>query len=171
MLNTTGNHTYHFLTKKFNIFSQFLFDEYIKSYLARERRWFKKHKDTEEVDQRYPYKHAFDFNKDIRKLGVAKNGQSFLDKFRVLITEVGNALGYVRMVRSAGMHYCSKAVRYIPDLDDIPEFADLCEGGAGGDGGGSGGGDGEAASGGDGGGSSGGASGSAATLPAPTHQA
>ena len=30
------------------------FDEYIKSYLARERRWFKKNKDTEEVDQRYP---------------------------------------------------------------------------------------------------------------------
>ena len=36
---------------------------------------------------------------------------SFLDKFRVLITEIGNTLGYVRMVRSAGMHVCSEAVQ------------------------------------------------------------
>jgi len=135
MMNTTVNYTFHFLSKKFNIFSQFLFDEYIKSYLARESRWFKKHKDSEQVDQRYPYDHAFQFNKDIRKLGVAKDGKSYMDQFRILITEVGNALGYVRMVRSAGMHYCSKAVRYIPDLDDIPKFEDLLAGTGGGDGG------------------------------------
>jgi WASH complex subunit 7 len=51
--------------------------------------------------------HAFQFNKAIRKLGVdPQNGRTFLDQFRILITEIGNALGYVRMVRSAGMHYC-----------------------------------------------------------------
>ena len=36
---------------------------------------------------------------------------TFLDKFRQLITEIGNALGYVRMVRSAGMHHNSDAVK------------------------------------------------------------
>ena len=88
------NCSYHFLRKKFNIFSQFLFDEYIKSYLARERRWFKKHKDDDDVQQRYPYAHAFQFNKAIRKLGVdPKTGKSYLDQFRKLITEIGNALG------------------------------------------------------------------------------
>ena len=112
MMNTTVNFTYQFLRKKFSIFSQFLFDEYIKSYVAREQRWFKKHKDDADIDQRYPYQHAFQFNKAIRKLGVdPKTGRTFLDQFRILITEIGNALGYVRMVRSAGMHYCSNAIR------------------------------------------------------------
>ena len=34
----------------------------------------------------------------------------------MLITEVGNALGYVRMVRSAGMKCCSDAIQYVPDI-------------------------------------------------------
>jgi hypothetical protein len=36
----------------------------------------------------------------------------------------GNALGYVRMVRSASMYYCSEAVKYLPDFDDIISFED-----------------------------------------------
>jgi WASH complex subunit 7 len=117
IMNTTVNFTYQFLTKKFDIFSQFLFDEYIKSYLQRERRWFHKHKDDKEVDNKYPYDRAFQFNKDIRKLGVSDSGKTFLDQFRMLITEIGNALGYVRMVRSAGMNYCSNAIKFVPDLN------------------------------------------------------
>ncbi|KAG3127624.1 hypothetical protein PC128_g27070 [Phytophthora cactorum] len=35
----------------------------------------------------------------------------------MLITEIGNALGYVRMVRSAGMNYCSNAIKFVPDLN------------------------------------------------------
>lgn len=106
IMNTTVNFTYQFLTKKFDIFSQFLFDEYIKSYLLRERRWYKMHRDDKEYDNQYPYDRAFQFNKDIRKLGISDTGKTFLDQFRLLITEIGNALGYVRMVRSAGMNYC-----------------------------------------------------------------
>lgn len=117
IMNTTVNFTYQFLTKKFDIFSQFLFDEYIKSYLQREKRWYKKHRDDKEVDNKYPYDRAFLFNKDIRKLGVSDTGKTFLDQFRMLITEIGNALGYVRMVRSAGMNYCSNAIKFVPDLN------------------------------------------------------
>ncbi|KAF1793908.1 WASH complex subunit 7, C-terminal [Phytophthora cactorum] len=117
IMNTTVNFTYQFLTKKFDIFSQFLFDEYIKSYLQREKRWYKKHRDDKEVDNKYPFDRAFQFNKDIRKLGVSDSGKTFLDQFRMLITEIGNALGYVRMVRSAGMNYCSNAIKFVPDLN------------------------------------------------------
>lgn len=117
IMNTTVNFTYQFLTKKFDIFSQFLFDEYIKSYLQREKRWYKKHREDKNVDNKYPYDRAFQFNKDIRKLGVSDSGKTFLDQFRVLITEIGNALGYVRMVRSAGMNYCSNAIKFVPDLN------------------------------------------------------
>jgi len=60
--------------------------------------------------------------RDIRKLGVNDAGKSFLDQFRVLITEIGNALGYVRMVRSASMYYCSEAVKFIPDFEHVIPF-------------------------------------------------
>jgi WASH complex subunit 7 len=119
ILNTTVNFTYQFLAQKFHVFSQFLFDEYIKGHLSKERRWFRKHK--AECKNMYPYDRALKFVKEIRKLGVV-DGRTFLDQFRILITEIGNALGYVRMVRSAGMHFCSEAVRFLPDLDQIIDF-------------------------------------------------
>lgn len=122
MMSTTVNFVYQFLRTKFNIFSQFLYDDYIKSHLGRERRWYKRNQGTTEVDNKYPYARAFEFTRDIRKLGV-ENNLSFLDKFRLLITQIGNALGYVRMVRSAGMHQCANAVKFVPDLKDVIEFA------------------------------------------------
>jgi len=124
ILNTTVNYTYQYLSKKFHIFSQFLFDDYIRSHLAKEKRWFKKHHKNEDVDNKYPFMRAMSFVKDIRKLGVSEN-KTFLDRFRILISEIGNALGYVRMVRSAGMKFCSDAVQFLPDLDEIPDFAPL----------------------------------------------
>jgi WASH complex subunit 7 len=122
VLNTTVNFTYQFLSSKFHIFSQFLFDDYIRAHLSREHRWFKKHKNEPEVNNMYPYERAVKFVKEIRKLGTNEAGKSFLDQFRILITEIGNALGYVRMVRSASMYYCSEAVKYLPDFEDIIEF-------------------------------------------------
>jgi WASH complex subunit 7 len=71
---------------RFDVFNQFLFDDYIRSHLSKERRWFRKHKD--EVGSMFPHERALAFVKDIRKLGVAENGRTFLDQFRVLITEV-----------------------------------------------------------------------------------
>jgi WASH complex subunit 7 len=121
MLNTTVNFTYQFLSMKFKIFSQFLFDEHIRSPLSKEHRWFRKNKNNAEVNNIYPYDRASGIVKEIRKLGV-NEGKTFLDQFRILVTEIGNALGYVRMVRSASMYYCSEAVKYLPDFEEIIEF-------------------------------------------------
>ena len=41
--------------------------------------------------------------------GVTEDGRTYLDQFRQLVTEIGNALGYVRMVwgtRSGGDYIC-----------------------------------------------------------------
>jgi WASH complex subunit 7 len=122
VLNTTVNFTYQFLAQKFHIFSQFLFDDYIRAHLSREHRWFKKHKNEEDVNNMYPYDRALKLVRDIRKLGVNEQGKTFLDQFRILITEIGNALGYVRMVRSASMYYCSEAVKFLPEVDDAFQF-------------------------------------------------
>jgi WASH complex subunit 7 len=122
VLNTTVNYTYQFLSQKFHIYSQFLFDDYIRAHLGREHRWYKKHKHEATVNNMYPYDRAQKFVKDIRKLGVNQSGKSFLDQFRILITEIGNALGYVRMVRSASMYFCSEAVKYLPEFDNVINF-------------------------------------------------
>lgn len=34
-------------------------------------------------------------------------------------------MGYVRMIRSGGLHCCSNAVRYLPDLDNIVSLEEL----------------------------------------------
>ena len=34
-------------------------------------------------------------------------------------------MGYIRMVRSGGLHCCSNAIRFIPDLEDIVNFEEL----------------------------------------------
>lgn len=54
----------------------------------------------------YPYERAEKFHRGIRKLGLSPTGLSYLDQFRFLITHLGNALGYVRMLRSGSIH-CS----------------------------------------------------------------
>jgi len=112
ILNTTVNYTYQFLAQKFKIFSQFLYDDYIRSHLSKEHRWYAKNKAASGTQ--YPSSRAVGFAREIRRLGVSPEGRTFLDHFRALITEVGNALGYVRMVRTAGMAYCGSAAKFLP---------------------------------------------------------
>lgn len=123
IMNTTVNFTFQFLKKKFYIFSQFLYDEHIKSKLIKDIRFFKENRIA--LAQRYPYDRADRFNKGIRKLGLSQDGMSYLDQFRLLISHIGNAMGYVRMVRSGGIHCCSNAMKFVPDLDDIVNFTEL----------------------------------------------
>jgi len=125
IMNTTVNFTFQFLRKKFFIFSQFLYDEHIKSRLIKDWKYFKEN--HMETDQKYPFERGDKFNKGIRKLGLTPDGDSYLDQFRTLVTQIGNAMGYVRMIRSGGLHCCSNAIRFIPDLEDIVSFEDSCK--------------------------------------------
>eukprot|EP01017_Pseudomicrothorax_dubius_P003217 TRINITY_DN10403_c0_g1_i5.p1 TRINITY_DN10403_c0_g1~~TRINITY_DN10403_c0_g1_i5.p1 ORF type:complete len:268 (+),score=106.25 TRINITY_DN10403_c0_g1_i5:97-804(+) len=47
--------------------------------------------------------------------------------FRELITQVGNALGLVRLLRSASINACSKAAEFVPALEERPAFYELAE--------------------------------------------
>ncbi|MEJ1277161.1 WASH complex subunit 4 [Cricetulus griseus] len=117
------NFTYQFLKKKFYIFSQFMYDEHIKSRLIKDIRFFREIKDQN--DHKYPFDRAEKFNRGIRKLGITPEGQSYLDQFRQLISQIGNAMGYIRMIRSGGLHCSSNAIRFVPDLEDIVSFEEL----------------------------------------------
>eukprot|EP00388_Colpodella_angusta_P016881 GDKJ01041791.1.p2 GENE.GDKJ01041791.1~~GDKJ01041791.1.p2 ORF type:complete len:331 (+),score=85.00 GDKJ01041791.1:64-993(+) len=58
----------------------------------------------------------------MKKLGVTEDGKTCLDQFRNLVAEIGNALGYMRMVRSGGLRSIAEAAVFIPALVDIPHL-------------------------------------------------
>ncbi|KAG7168658.1 WASH complex subunit 4-like [Homarus americanus] len=121
---STVNFTYQFLRRKFHVFSQFLYDEHIKSRLLKDLQHWREVKVSQEY---FPYERAEKFNRGIRKLGLTPEGLSYLDQFRGLLTHIGNAMGYVRLVRSGGLHCSSNAARFIPDLQDVVSLVQLCE--------------------------------------------
>uniref|UniRef100_A0A1B0BTZ9 WASH complex subunit 4 N-terminal domain-containing protein n=1 Tax=Glossina palpalis gambiensis TaxID=67801 RepID=A0A1B0BTZ9_9MUSC len=125
VINTTVNFTYQFLRQKFYTFSQFLYDEQIKSRLMKELRSFAERKHTDKYPL-YPYERADNFNKDIRKLGLTQNGQTYMDLFRNVITQVGNAMGYIRLVRSGSIHANYSASLYLPKFADDLNFVQNC---------------------------------------------
>lgn len=100
-----------------------MYDEHIKSRLIKDIRFFREVKDQN--DHKYPFERAEKFNRGIRKLGITPEGQSYLDQFRQLISQIGNAMGYIRMIRSGGLHCSSNAIRFVPDLEDIVNFEEL----------------------------------------------
>mmetsp|Transcript_28420 Transcript_28420/g.27376 ORF Transcript_28420/g.27376 Transcript_28420/m.27376 type:complete len:219 (+) Transcript_28420:327-983(+) len=72
----------------------------------------------------YPYERAEKISKNIKKLGTLKNGQTFLDKFRGLVTQFGNVLGYIRMIRNASLKDNSNLIKFIPKVIDDIHFED-----------------------------------------------
>lgn len=80
-----------------------------------------------EEEQMYSFERASNFIKSIRHLGVSQSGQSSLDLFQELITHIGNAMGYVRMMRSGGIHCCANASIFLPIVDEELRFEKLCE--------------------------------------------
>ncbi|RHY31429.1 hypothetical protein DYB32_003505 [Aphanomyces invadans] len=111
ILNTTVNFTYQFLNKKFDIFSQFLYDDYIKSFLKREVRWYKAHK-TETQDHKYPYQRAFEFNKGLL---------TWISKTSVLILSLWGRNPTTRMLHIHNVLFektwGSNAIKFVPDLN------------------------------------------------------
>lgn len=125
IMSTTVNFVYQFLRIKLHTFSQFLFDEHIKSRLMRDIRFIKSQRENN--GSPYPYERAEKFQKGIRKLGMTIEGLSYLDQFRILITHIGNALGYVRLIRSGGLHACSNAISFLPDINSKTNFEVMCK--------------------------------------------
>lgn len=114
IINTAVNFTYQFLKRKLSSFSQFLFEDPIKSRLVKDLKHFRETKDG-----KFSYERADYLVKGVRKMGLTPEGYSFLDRFRILITEIGNALGFVRMLRSGALHCSSNAIAFVPDLDEL----------------------------------------------------
>ncbi|CAG9535026.1 unnamed protein product [Cercopithifilaria johnstoni] len=122
IMHTTINHAYQFLKKKFYIFSQLLYDDRIRNQLIKDERYFQEN--AEKFGKMYPVNRAQRFSAAIRLLGVADD-DLYLDKLRVLITEIGNVMGYVRLVRSGGVEASMQSLGFLPNIDDVPSFEPL----------------------------------------------
>jgi len=70
----------------------------------------------------YPPERSDNIIRNIRRLGTNKAGVPYLDKFRQLVTKIGNALGYVRMIRTASLKDNANLVKYIPQIVDNIRF-------------------------------------------------
>ncbi|EJD75121.1 WASH complex subunit 7 [Loa loa] len=122
IMHTMINHAYQFLKKKFYTFSQLLYDDRIRNQLIKDERYF--HENGEKLGKMYPVSRAQRFNAAIRFLGVSDD-DLYLDKLRILITEIGNVMGYVRLVRSGGIEASIQSLGFLPNLDDVPSFEPL----------------------------------------------
>ena len=126
ILSTAINHIYKFLMKQYEKFSEFLNDDMINSPLLIEAKWFRTNKES--VTQRYPFERADKIAKVIKNLGVLEGGATVLDKFRLLITKVGNTLGYVRMIRNASIKDSSDLFKFMPKhIDKLKLEEELAE--------------------------------------------
>ncbi|XP_058800453.1 WASH complex subunit 4-like [Phymastichus coffea] len=128
IMSTSVNFVYQLLRVKLHALSQFLFDEHIKSRLARDLRFVRAQREHGAAAP-YPYERAEKFQRGIRRLGVTPEGLSYLDRFRQLLAQIGNALGYVRLIRSAGLHASANAVSFLPEVPaaaDAPALHGLC---------------------------------------------
>lgn len=56
-------------------------------------------------------------------MGVSKEGKSFLDKFRELITQIGNTLGFIRMFRAGAIESNAYAAQFVPKSKDLESFS------------------------------------------------
>ena len=74
----------------------------------------------ERMNRRFAFERAEKFNTDMRNIGSTDDGKTYLDRFRQVVTEVGNALGYMRMVRSGGLRSLSDSAVAIPDMENVP---------------------------------------------------
>eukprot|EP00762_Andalucia_godoyi_P002335 ANDGO_07502.mRNA.1 WASH complex subunit 7 homolog len=125
MMNTAVNFVYRFLAKRFFALSQFLYDDHIKSPLVKEQRaWQQSLIDarsktvSSSSSLSFSVSRAEKLLKHIRKLGP------YMEKFRDLITEIGNAIGYVRMVRSGGQHALAEPVEFLRSTSFFKESSE-----------------------------------------------
>lgn len=123
VMGTVINTFYQFLVKKLNVFNEFLFDDFIRQPLMQEDRYWKKKKNK--LGNMYPYERAEQMNRAIKRLGTTGKGVTYLDRFRQLITGIGNALGYVRMIRSASLKDNANFMKYIPEIVQKIKFEDV----------------------------------------------
>mmetsp|Transcript_20449 Transcript_20449/g.44383 ORF Transcript_20449/g.44383 Transcript_20449/m.44383 type:complete len:1312 (+) Transcript_20449:63-3998(+) len=114
VVNSAVNVCYKLLARKFQVFTDFLANDNVKSLLSREFRWFDNQKS--EGNTIYPFGRASTFAQEIKKL-EADSGNNGLDECRVIISEMGNTIALVRMIRAAKRRVITDEMPFLPSYD------------------------------------------------------
>ena len=65
-----------------------------------------------------------------RGLWMARRGETLLIALKYIktfYTSLGNALGYIRMIRSGSQRFTSDSLRFIPNTGNVPNFEVVCD--------------------------------------------
>lgn len=99
ILGNVMNQLYKFVRRQItNFCKRFLLDEQIKNLLQREAKIF--NRDKEKLNGQYPYNRALELSRVLKSLVDDTN---YLHVIRERITQIGNTLGYVRMIKNASL--------------------------------------------------------------------
>eukprot|EP00899_Mesostigma_viride_P010833 jgi/Mesvir1/19751/Mv13057-RA.1 len=118
VVNTAVNVTYRFLQRKVQTLSQMLYEDRVKSRLLLEEGFLLQETLRAGKSRVYPMMRAEELYRDLRRQGSKpgappSQGPSYLDQLRRVVTEMGNALGFVRLLRLGAVNYRSDAAKYI----------------------------------------------------------
>lgn len=123
ILQNVMNHLYKFIKKQINNFcKKFLLDDNIKNMLFREARIFDR--DKEKLNGFYPYDRATKLGTSLKGLAEDEN---YLDTIRKRICQIGNTLGFVRMIKNASLKDNQNLLKFIPKFLDDFKFEDIAE--------------------------------------------
>lgn len=109
IINSIVNKIYQFLIQRLKSISNIINDEYIKSSLIIEKRFWLDNK--EKLNNLYPFERAEQLMNDIKQ--YAKSDlTTIIDHLRSYIAHLGNALAYVRTIKAALTEYQNQSLKY-----------------------------------------------------------
>uniref|UniRef100_A0A8W7PPN1 Uncharacterized protein n=1 Tax=Anopheles coluzzii TaxID=1518534 RepID=A0A8W7PPN1_ANOCL len=132
IISTVVNYAFQFLRQKLFTFSHFLYDEQIHSRLAADAKKLA----TDSNDSagtgassgvnaaNYTYDRALAFNRRIRNLGLSDDGETYVDLFRKLICQIGNAMAFIRMLHAGALHECTGAAEFVSNPPTAAEASE-----------------------------------------------
>ena len=117
------NQLYKFVRRQISNFcKKFLLDESIRNLLFREAKIFNRDKDK--LSGLYPYDKAQALNRTLRTLVDEVN---YLETIRERITQIGNTLGFVRMIKNASLKDNQNLLKFIPNFLTEFKFEEIAE--------------------------------------------
>ena len=123
ILGNVMNQLYKYVRRQItNFCKRFLLDEQIKNLLQREAKLFNRDKDK--LNGQYPYNRALELSRGLKSLVDDTN---YLHLIRERITQIGNTLGYVRMIKNASLKDNQNLLKFIPSFLTEFDFETLAE--------------------------------------------
>lgn len=123
ILGNVMNQLYKYVRRQItNFCKRFLLDEQIKNLLQREAKIFNRDKDK--LNGQYPYNRALELSRVLKSLVEDTN---YLHLIRERITQIGNTLGYVRMIKNASLKDNQNLLKFIPSFLTDFDFETLAE--------------------------------------------